>query len=228
MSMLELSQAGAFGATLREARKAAGLGLRELARRVPINPGYLCNVEHGVRVPSPEVAKHLDRALAAGGRLAAMVAPPLSVPEIIAARRTEAEGAAVLDERRQAGELDNDAYLAALTALTVTRFPVGYRLGQCPTWCSTDHAAAGEDERTEGMRIHEVRLESVPTWAFGLDAVVTVCAVDHFDEDRRGYARVVVSGAEHGLDKHSARRVALALLDGGDRADEWNATGRRR
>jgi hypothetical protein len=47
-----------------------GMGVRELARRVPCNPGYLSNVRNGGKRPSPQTAVRLDDLLGAGGRLA--------------------------------------------------------------------------------------------------------------------------------------------------------------
>ena len=46
---------GQFGAQLRAARKAAGFGLRELARRVGISPPFLSDIELGRRLPSDDV-----------------------------------------------------------------------------------------------------------------------------------------------------------------------------
>lgn len=52
--------------------EARGLGVRELARRVPCNPGHISNLRHGKAQPSPELAADLDRALGADGTLAAL------------------------------------------------------------------------------------------------------------------------------------------------------------
>lgn len=44
-----------IGQQLRDARANAGLSLRETARRAHLNPGYLSQIEHGTRRPSPQV-----------------------------------------------------------------------------------------------------------------------------------------------------------------------------
>ncbi|MEV7600039.1 helix-turn-helix transcriptional regulator [Kitasatospora sp. NPDC089797] len=41
-----------LGRVLRAARQRAGLGLRELGRLVRLSPGYLVNLESGLRCPS--------------------------------------------------------------------------------------------------------------------------------------------------------------------------------
>lgn len=48
-----------------------GIGVRELARRVPCNPGYLSNVRNGKKWPSRPITVRLDELLDAGGALVA-------------------------------------------------------------------------------------------------------------------------------------------------------------
>jgi hypothetical protein len=50
------------------------VGVRELARQVPCNPGYLSNLRNGRKRPSPSVAARLDELLDAGGSLAVFAA----------------------------------------------------------------------------------------------------------------------------------------------------------
>jgi transcriptional regulator with XRE-family HTH domain len=66
----------AFGEGVKKMRQDARLGLRELARRVPTDPGYLSKIERGTQVPSPDTALAIDRALRADGRLVALLPPP--------------------------------------------------------------------------------------------------------------------------------------------------------
>ncbi|GAA3255967.1 helix-turn-helix domain-containing protein [Streptomyces lavendulae] len=54
-----------FGPTLRTARAAAGLGLREAARAIGIPSSYLHALEAGQRCPSRTVAERIAVALAA-------------------------------------------------------------------------------------------------------------------------------------------------------------------
>jgi transcriptional regulator with XRE-family HTH domain len=58
-----------FAAELARLMAARGLGVRELARMVPCNPGHISNLRSGKARPSPELAETLDERLAAGGTL---------------------------------------------------------------------------------------------------------------------------------------------------------------
>lgn len=68
-----------FGGTLSRLMGERGIGVRELARMVPCNPGHVSNLRSGRDRPSPEMAARLDEVLAAGGALAAL-ALPVSAP----------------------------------------------------------------------------------------------------------------------------------------------------
>ncbi len=65
-----------FGGELARLMAERGLGVRELARRVPCNPGYISNLRSGRKRPGPEMADLPDKVLEAGGQLAACVRPP--------------------------------------------------------------------------------------------------------------------------------------------------------
>ncbi len=56
-------EAMTFGAILRESRKAAGFGLRELCKKVEISPAYLSDIELGRRLPSDDVLLALASAI---------------------------------------------------------------------------------------------------------------------------------------------------------------------
>jgi hypothetical protein len=58
-----------FGGELGRLMTARGLGVRELARQVPCNPGHVSSLRSGGRRASPELADRLDELLGAGGRL---------------------------------------------------------------------------------------------------------------------------------------------------------------
>ena len=62
----------AFGRELARLMEARGLGVREVARRVPCNPGHVSNLRSGKARPSPELAADLDTVLDADGTLAAL------------------------------------------------------------------------------------------------------------------------------------------------------------
>ena len=61
-----------FAAELARLMAARSLGVRELARMVPCNPGHISNLRSGKARPSPELAETLDGRLAAGGALRAL------------------------------------------------------------------------------------------------------------------------------------------------------------
>lgn len=65
-----------FGTELARLMTARSLGVRELARMVPCNPGHISNLRAGKARPSPELAATLDERLDAGGRLAALAPAP--------------------------------------------------------------------------------------------------------------------------------------------------------
>jgi len=62
-----------FGTELARLMAARGLGVRELARMVPCNPGHISNLRGGKARPSAELAGALDERLEAGGSLRALV-----------------------------------------------------------------------------------------------------------------------------------------------------------
>jgi hypothetical protein len=64
-----------FGRELARLMTARGLGVRELARMVPCNPGHISNLRAGKARPSPELAGTLDARLNAAGTLRALAAP---------------------------------------------------------------------------------------------------------------------------------------------------------
>ena len=65
-----------FGGELARLMQARGLGVRELARMVPCNPGHISNLRSGKAQPSLELAESLDDRLGAEGTLRAL-APAL-------------------------------------------------------------------------------------------------------------------------------------------------------
>ena len=67
-----------FGTELARLMTARGLGVRELARMVPCNPGHISNLRSGKAQPSPELAETLDDRLDAGGTLCALA--PVHAP----------------------------------------------------------------------------------------------------------------------------------------------------
>jgi transcriptional regulator with XRE-family HTH domain len=87
---------GRFGREVGTRRAAAGMTLRALARAAYVDPGHLSRIEAGTRLPSPELAVALDRALHADGCLIELARPP----------DTAKLSAAAVDSRRLAALLD--------------------------------------------------------------------------------------------------------------------------
>ena len=94
-----------FAAELARLMAAHGLGVRELARMAPCNPGHISNLRSGKARPSPELAEALDQRLEAGGTLRALApARPPSRHQLAPARDDHAiaDEIAALDLVRQA------------------------------------------------------------------------------------------------------------------------------
>ena len=62
-----------FGTELARLMAGRSVGVRELARMVPCNPGHISNLRNGKARPSAELAEALDERLDAGGSLCALV-----------------------------------------------------------------------------------------------------------------------------------------------------------
>lgn len=72
------------------------MGVRELARLVPCNSGYISNLRSGRKRPSPQVAARMDHILAAEGRLAGLADQGTTwVRQSMVARKGSAVGDAV-------------------------------------------------------------------------------------------------------------------------------------
>jgi hypothetical protein len=67
------TQMSDFGTELTRLMTARGIGVRELARMVPCNPGHISNLRSGKAQPSPELTEVIDERLEAGGMLRALV-----------------------------------------------------------------------------------------------------------------------------------------------------------
>src|SRR6266536_3504031 len=76
LSESRYTQMSHFGTELERLMTARGLGVRELARMVPCNPGHISNLRSGRARPSPELAQTLDDRLGTGGTLAALAPAP--------------------------------------------------------------------------------------------------------------------------------------------------------
>jgi transcriptional regulator with XRE-family HTH domain len=72
----------AFGQAMREARLAAGISLSRLAATVHFSKSHISKVETGRVTPSVELARRVDAALQADGRLATLVATPKDTPPL--------------------------------------------------------------------------------------------------------------------------------------------------
>ena len=104
LSATRYMQMSDFGGELARLMTARCLGVRELARMVPCNPGHISNLRSGKARPSPELARTLDDRLDAGGALAALApgAAPRRPQPAASARDGVAEEIAALDLARLA------------------------------------------------------------------------------------------------------------------------------
>jgi hypothetical protein len=104
LSATRYIQMSDFGGELARLMTARCVGVRELARMVPCNPGHISNLRSGKARPSPELARTLDDRLDAGGALAALApgAAPRRPQPAASARDGVAEELAALDLARLA------------------------------------------------------------------------------------------------------------------------------
>jgi transcriptional regulator with XRE-family HTH domain len=68
-----------FGESMRALMAERGVSLRELAKTIPADVGYLSRISRDLKPPSKDMAERIDRALGAGGRLAALRMRPTPV-----------------------------------------------------------------------------------------------------------------------------------------------------
>ena len=115
-----------FGRELARLMTARDVGVRELARMVPCNPGHISNLRSGKAQPSPELAGTLDDALGAAGTLRALA--PAHAP-----RKRQPGGwdsaddeIAALELGRRAEASDVGDETAARLALTVDDLATAY------------------------------------------------------------------------------------------------------
>jgi len=107
-----------FGAELARLMAERGLGVRQLARALYVNPGHVSNLRSGKARPSPELAAALDDHLGAGGALAALVPPP--------AAPAAADEIAALELARRAGASDIGDGTCQLLELAVDDLATAY------------------------------------------------------------------------------------------------------
>jgi transcriptional regulator with XRE-family HTH domain len=116
----------AFGTELARLMQARGLGVRELARRVPCNPGHISNLRSGKAQPSAGLAADLDKALGAGGALAALAPAPGRVrvagPDFLAAD----DEIAALELARRARASDVGNHVIERLELAVDDLAIAY------------------------------------------------------------------------------------------------------
>ena len=113
----------AFGRELRRIRSERGLSLAQLAKLVPCQRGYIGQLEHGERRPSPEFARKLDGVLGVGSQLANLA---MTSPAAAAASPDDDEfGAYELARRAAASDVGNVA-LAGLEE-AADRLAVAYQ-----------------------------------------------------------------------------------------------------
>ena len=84
-----------FGAELGRLMAARRLGVREVARQVPCNPGYVSSLRSGNKRPSPRIAERLDNILGGHGQLAALASDEAEIGGLRPGMLDELAGQAV-------------------------------------------------------------------------------------------------------------------------------------
>ncbi|MGH3646582.1 MAG: helix-turn-helix domain-containing protein [Micromonosporaceae bacterium] len=128
------------GTQIRAARLAAGLSLREVARRAHIDAGYLSQIENGKRAPSTEVLATL------GDVLGVELAEPEPLRAALQLLTSDAPAAVVADEGavHRLRLLDDqvggvDSYPVVASALTKVTDPATYaEMAQLAGWVALD------------------------------------------------------------------------------------------
>ena len=116
-----------FGTELARLMAARGVGVRELARMPPCNPGHISNLRAGKARPSPELAEILDELLEAGGTLAALAPEPTSRRRQLAATSdAAADEIAALDLVRLAEASDVGSGTVERLELAVDELAIAY------------------------------------------------------------------------------------------------------
>jgi transcriptional regulator with XRE-family HTH domain len=126
LTEIRYAQMSDFGTELARLMAARGLGVRELARMVPCNPGHISNLRSGKGRPSAGLAKVLDRILVADGTLAGLAsepAPRRPAPDWHDAADDEM---AALDFSRRAGATDVGAATVDRLELAVDELATAY------------------------------------------------------------------------------------------------------
>jgi hypothetical protein len=163
------------------------MGVRELARLVPCNAGYISNLRSGHKKPSPQVAECCDEALGAGGKLVALAARPRpGRPET--ARAIEALN--VLGNDHLGGVADSLGELVDHYAQTICAFPpssVYDELVAVRSYAGGIADRAGQTSRRAGLVL-------VTGWLSSLLAVASCDMGEH------AAARVWCSDAERRSD----------------------------
>jgi transcriptional regulator with XRE-family HTH domain/dienelactone hydrolase len=72
-----------FSDELRRLLGERGMSVRECARKVPCDSGYVSKLAGGIKRPSPEMAERFDAVLGASGALAALACPCGSTPGML-------------------------------------------------------------------------------------------------------------------------------------------------
>lgn len=96
-----------FGDLLSSLMQERGIGVRALARRVPVDPSLISRLASGQQRPSAQVARRLDEILSASGELSGLAAIEMAIPGTVLAGEPElADELAAIEAARRAGATD--------------------------------------------------------------------------------------------------------------------------
>lgn len=108
---------GDFGVVLATLRARRGWSVRELARRAHVSDGQICNLEKGLRNPTPAMATAFDAAFGTGGQLAELAAAGRRaadrIEEIVDAGPVVAGYERILDELKGIGRTRGPRFVIA-------------------------------------------------------------------------------------------------------------------
>jgi transcriptional regulator with XRE-family HTH domain len=108
-----------FGEKMLALMRERGIGLRALARAIPINPGYLSKISRDLCPLSEEMAARIDKALDAGGALAALRPP--TVRERLNGHFTPDDEERIAYVMRRPSRIDSQAVDSLTTILAEQR-----------------------------------------------------------------------------------------------------------
>lgn len=229
---------GDFGVVLAALRARRGWSVRQLARRANVSEGQICNLESGVRNPTPAVAAACDAAFGTGGRLAELAGPGrrgARVEEVVEAGPVVAGYERVLGELKDVGRSTGPRFVTAslksVTRILTDAGPHAVREQRADVWLLASRFAeyTGWMAQEAGNPAEALRWTSLAVrWGTeGGDETVAAYALVRkaFIAQHRGDADAAIRYADQAaghpaadpvIRAHAARRAAQGHASRGD------------